>query len=591
MGSQLKRLTMYSKVKNLFEKGLSISQISRTTKLDRKTVRKYLHMNEQDFQDHLSSMASRHHKLEEYEEFVRHRIEQCPDCSAAQVEDWLKEQYPAMDPISSRTVYAFVQKVRQTHHLPKPGKTWRQYHPVEQLPYGKQAQVDFGESWMQTIEDKRVKVYFMVTILSRSRQKAVQFTLQPVTTCFAIAAHEQAFKAFQGIPETVVYDQDSVLVKQENHGAILYTDAFKQYLLHRKFTPHVCRKADPESKGKVEAGVKYVKYNFLRGRRFSSLEVLQQEADDWLQRTANAKKHATAHLVPHAEWLIEKPYLKPYLPLPTSAQVVAGRPYHVRRDNTVSYRGCFYSLPLGTYQGPNTTVQLEVDDRQLLLSDASGSLLARHELSYRKGVTQVNNHHRRDISQSVMQLQEALIGKFSDQAQARLFINSIYQRYPRYSRDQYDHKTVNGISKTQLQELRQLVWLDQTYNMLLVGPSGTGKTFLAGGLCYEAIKQGYTGLFRRMDDLIQTIKLKDITTSAAREYKRLQKAQLLVIDDIMMFPLKKMSRSACSNLSTSCMSRHPLSLPPTRTRKSGQRCLVMRYWQPHCLIGYSTAQR
>ncbi|WP_157115506.1 IS21-like element helper ATPase IstB [Prosthecochloris sp. HL-130-GSB] len=105
--------------------------------------------------------------------------------------------------------------------------------------------------------------------------------------------------------------------------------------------------------------------------------------------------------------------------------------------------------------------------------------------------------------------------------------------------DQYDHKTVNGISKTQLQELRQLVWLDQTYNMLLVGPSGTGKTFLAGGLCYEAIKQGYTGLFRRMDDLIQTIKLKDITTSAAREYKRLQKAQLLVIDDIMMFPLKK----------------------------------------------------
>lgn len=439
MGSQLKRLTMYSKVKNLFEKGLSISQISRTTKLDRKTVRKYLHMNEQDFQDHLSSMASRLHKLEDYEEFVRHRIEQCPDCSAAQVEDWLKEEYPAMDPISSRTVYTFVQKVRQTHHLPKPGKTWRQYHPVEQLPYGKQAQVDFGESWMQTIEGKRVKVYFMVTILSRSRQKAVQFSLQPVTTRFAIAAHEQAFKAFQGIPETVVYDQDSVLVKQENHGAILYTDAFKQYLLHRKFTPHVCRKADPESKGKVEAGVKYVKYNFLRGRRFSSLEVLQQEAVDWLQRTANAKEHATTRLVPHAEWLIEQPYLKPCLPLPSSAPVVAGRPYHVRRDNTVSYRGCLYSLPLGTYQGPNTTVQLEVDDRQLLLSDASGALLARHELSYRKGVTQVNNHHRRDISQSVMQLQEALIGKFSDQAQARLFINSIYQRYPRYSRDQYQH--------------------------------------------------------------------------------------------------------------------------------------------------------
>lgn len=105
--------------------------------------------------------------------------------------------------------------------------------------------------------------------------------------------------------------------------------------------------------------------------------------------------------------------------------------------------------------------------------------------------------------------------------------------------DQYDHHAVNGISKTQLQQLRQLIWLDQTFNMLLVGPSGTGKTFLAGGLCYEAIKLGYTALFRRMDDLIHTIKHKDMTTQAAREYKRLRKAQLLVIDDIMMFPLEK----------------------------------------------------
>jgi len=105
--------------------------------------------------------------------------------------------------------------------------------------------------------------------------------------------------------------------------------------------------------------------------------------------------------------------------------------------------------------------------------------------------------------------------------------------------DRYDHQAINGISKTQLQQLRQLIWLDQTYNLLLVGPSGTGKTFLAGGLCYDAIKQGYTALFRRMDDIIHTIKHKDITTQSAREYLRLRKAQLLVIDDIMMFPLEK----------------------------------------------------
>jgi len=112
MGSQLKRLTMYNEVKNLFEKGLRISQISRSTGLDRKTVRKYLRMNDQEFQDHLSSMGCRRRKLEDYAEFVRGRIKQCPDCSAAQVEDWLKEQYPDLDDISIRTVFSFVKQFR-----------------------------------------------------------------------------------------------------------------------------------------------------------------------------------------------------------------------------------------------------------------------------------------------------------------------------------------------------------------------------------------------------------------------------------------------------------------------------------------------
>ena len=39
-----------------------------------------------------------------------------------------------------------------------------------------------------------------------------------------------------------------------------------------------------------------------------------------------------------------------------------------------------------------------------------------------------------------------------------------------------------------MKELRELNWLDQAYNIILMGPSGTGKTFIAGGLVYEAVK-------------------------------------------------------------------------------------------------------
>jgi DNA replication protein DnaC len=105
--------------------------------------------------------------------------------------------------------------------------------------------------------------------------------------------------------------------------------------------------------------------------------------------------------------------------------------------------------------------------------------------------------------------------------------------------DHYDQTFVNGISPVQMRQLRELLWLDQKFNLMLTGPSGTGKTFIAAGLCFEALKKGYRCLFRSMDQLAHTIKMKGMTTLAAREYKRLLQIDLLVIDDIMMFPLDK----------------------------------------------------
>ena len=104
---------------------------------------------------------------------------------------------------------------------------------------------------------------------------------------------------------------------------------------------------------------------------------------------------------------------------------------------------------------------------------------------------------------------------------------------------QYDHTVENGMSKTQLNQLRELTWVDQIYNIVLMGPSGTGKSFIASGLCYDAVKSGYKAYFRTMDDIINTLKMKDYTRSAVADYKRLMKAHLIIIDDIMLFPIDK----------------------------------------------------
>jgi len=251
MRTQLKKLTMYNKVKELSREGLSIRQISRNTGLDRVTVRKYLRMTDEEFSDFLAQQKRRYRKLQPYEQFIKNRVADYPDCSAAQVEDWLKEHHPEFPEITTRTIYSFVQWIRKSHDIPKPKGTPRHYYPVEQLPYGEQAQVDFGEYWMLSADENKVKVYFMIMLLSRSRRKFVSFSQQPITTRFVLEAHEQAFTFFEGIPHTLVYDQDSTIVTNENRGAILYTEAFNKYLLHRSLKIHLCRKSDPESKGKI----------------------------------------------------------------------------------------------------------------------------------------------------------------------------------------------------------------------------------------------------------------------------------------------------------------------------------------------------
>ena len=88
-------------------------------------------------------------------------------------------------------------------------------------------------------------------------------------------------------------------------------------------------------------------------------------------------------------------------------------------------------------------------------------------------------------------------------------------------------------------QLRECQWLEQNYNIVLMGPSGIGKTMIAAGLCFDALKMGYKAYFRTMEQLNEILTMKDITRSALIEYNKLLTANLLVIDDIMMFALEK----------------------------------------------------
>lgn len=431
------KLIMYHEIHKRSRDGFKSAQISRDLGIDRRTVRKYLAMSEEEYLEFIHSQKGRVKLLEPYEEFIKTRLENCPDASAAQVHDWLKEHHCDFIDVNEKTVFNFVLYVRSKYGIPKSFNN-RDYEQVEELPYGKQAQADFGEYNMITEEGKRKKIYFFAMVLSRSRQKYVWFSEHPFTTLEAIAAHDKAFNYLEGIPGEMVYDQDTLLLINENKGDLILTEAFRKYADYRGFKLYFCRKSDPESKGKIENVIKYIKYNFLRGRVFVNIDTLNGQGMEWLSRTANAKVHSATRKIPHEQWLVEKTYLQPVMDPFKPASVLDE--HNVRKDNTISYKGNFYRVPVGTYKPPETLVLTEkTDDNQLIIYNTGNEKIASHKIYIGEGKTIGGNNYKRDFSSGIDQMIDDLSGLFTSADQVKEYLSKLRHDKPRYIRDQLQY--------------------------------------------------------------------------------------------------------------------------------------------------------
>jgi len=437
--SKSKRVIMYYRIKKYLEEGFSISKISRELNISRKTIYFYKSMDETEFMEWNARANQKQLKLYRYEDFVRSLLNKHQDYSAAQIHDRLLELKPDLL-VTERTTFNFVQFIRNKYHLPKPPVNRRVYEHVPELPYGKQAQVDFGEYTIQDAESKNQKVYFMSIVLSRSRFKHVYFQTTHFNSQAAIIAHEKAFEYIGGITRQIVYDQDKVFVNNENIGDFLLTEAFQTYISERKFLPDFLHKADPESKGKIENVIKYIKYNFLHGRTFVDVETLNKQAIAWLERTANHKIHSTTKKSPAMELKNELKHMAAFYPV---TKVNPLKQYNLRKDNKVCYKGNFYTVPTGTYKGRGSSVflmssenKLKIYTKEIINSKEEKTLIAEHTIPNEKGKTVSNTNHLRDRGKRIQELLSQLSEMFSDKNKARLFLNEIHVLKPRYIRDQ-----------------------------------------------------------------------------------------------------------------------------------------------------------
>ena len=105
--------------------------------------------------------------------------------------------------------------------------------------------------------------------------------------------------------------------------------------------------------------------------------------------------------------------------------------------------------------------------------------------------------------------------------------------------DEFRLDEQQSLSRRQLSQLREMLWLEHTYNLIFLGPPGVGKTHLAIGLGVEALKKGYKVSFITMDSLIQLLKTEAISRASQYKIKRIYRSDLVIIDDLMFMAMDR----------------------------------------------------
>lgn len=246
--TKMKRWKMIHKIKALYDNGtgLSIRQISRDLKISRKTVKKYLDMNETEI-DQKQRDRSRTKYLDKHRDYIIHLLQSYPNLSAVKVARKLREKVLLNENISDRSIRRYVGEIKAI----LPTKRKRYYEPVIDMLPGVQCQIDGGELSGVEIGGKFRKVYFIVFVLSYSRLMYVSISDKPINTGIFIQMHDEAFRYFGGMPEECIYDQTKLVIIEEMFRELTYNQEFYRYATTVGFKVHACEGYDPESKGHV----------------------------------------------------------------------------------------------------------------------------------------------------------------------------------------------------------------------------------------------------------------------------------------------------------------------------------------------------
>ena len=249
---------------------------------------------------------------------------------------------------------------------------------------GRQGQADWGSATVW-LGERQVRIHFFVMVLGYSRRLFGRAYLNEQLPTL-LAAHQEAFAWFGGMPREILYDNPKTIVTDRKELHPNLQKSFADFAGHFGFTPRLCWPRRPQTKGKVESGVKYIKGNFLPGRRFIDLDHLNRELERWIIEVADVRIHGTTGCRPverfSEEKLIALASVSPYrLETPITRQV--------SRDCKVTFGANRYSVPW-KYAGQEVSIEICGDEVRIRCGD---EIIAVHQRLTGTGQQRVDKAH------------------------------------------------------------------------------------------------------------------------------------------------------------------------------------------------------
>lgn len=316
-------------IRQFLKDGLSITEISKLTGFDRKTVRKYLTGPEVP---RYGPRQPRPSKLDPYKPYIEERL----TAGVWNAQMLLRELRGRGYDGGCTLIKDYLQPKRDAARL----VAVRRF----ETPPGKQAQVDWGHLGDLLDGERPQRIWGFVFTLGHSRALFADVALNQRLDTF-LRLHEEAFRELGGIPEEILYDRvKTVWVGTDERGEVRWHPVFNDFADYWGFRPRLCRAYRAQTKGKVESGIRYLRSSFLPGLEVDALVGLRIDLQRWVGRVANERVHGTTHQVVREAWEREKHYLQPPGQRP-SFPYVPQETRRVTRDAYISYGSNRYPVP------------------------------------------------------------------------------------------------------------------------------------------------------------------------------------------------------------------------------------------------------